>query len=315
MFKRESVPPDPDPARPAQDDAVHAPPQSPALGVRYVSHPAALPNAPDPRASGSTPPWSPSERFAAPVGRPAPDMAPPPAPEPAVAWPAPGEAPQPSRARNARGSDKLASLWVAQPIDLSAPAKGRGRRLVVALCVLAGVSLGGGVGAMLLTRRDTLPAPSVAATYNAPMIVLRASLGGQVVDVAVQPGQTVRPDTPLLTIRTTNADADFAVLAHVNGVVRSVETQAGAGVRPGAPLLRVLDCDHAFLTLGVGVALRAGQAVQVRLPNLPPAAAVVRPSAGWTEPPDSLVVPLPAAALAGACPVGEVAAVSVAGGG
>ena len=242
--------------------------------------------------------------------------------EPAVAWPEPGAAPQPARVRRGRGSDeKLSSLWVTGPIDHyapPAPAKARPprrRRLVVALCVVAGVSLGGGVGAMLLGRRDSVAAlPSVPGTYNAPMMVLRASLAGQVIDVSVQPGQTVGPDTPLLSIRTANADADFAVLAHVNGIVRSVETQTGVGVKPGMPLLRILDCDHAFLTFGPGVTLRAGQPVQVRLPNLPPTAATVRASAGWTEPPDSLVVPLPAAALGGACPVGGVASVSVAGG-
>ena len=331
MFNRESAPPDPD--RTAQDDAARAAAQSTGLGVRYVSHPASLPNAQAPPPD-ATPPWSPSERFAAPgpaqVAMPLPDVTLPlapslpnldaddggPAPEPTVAWPAPVDAPQPARAHRARGSDdKLASLWIAEPVGLAAsPAPARGKRLVVALCVVAGVSLCGGVAAML-TRRDMPAAPSIAATFNAPMIVLRASLGGQVTDVAVQPGQAVRPDTPLLTIRTTNADADFAVLAHVNGVVRSVETQTGAGVRPGAPLLRVSDCDHAFLTFGAGAALRAGQSVQVRLPNLPPAVAVVRASAGLTEPPDSLVAPLPAAALGGACPVGDVAAVSAAGGG
>ena len=108
---------------------------------------------------------------------------------------------------------------------------------------------------------------------------------------------------------------DTAVAANVHGVIRSVETQAGADAAPGTPLVRMLDCDHAFLTIGPDTSLRAGQAVQVHLPNLPPAAATVRQSSGLAEPPDSLVVPLPATALGGSCPVGSAATISAAAAG
>ncbi len=93
------------------------------------------------------------------------------------------------------------------------------------------------------------------------------------------------------------------------GMVRSVETVPGSVVASGAPLVRLQDCDRAFLTVSPDTHLVAGEAVQVKLPNLPLADGTVRASAGIMEPPNALVVTLATGALAGACPVGAAATV------
>jgi multidrug resistance efflux pump len=106
---------------------------------------------------------------------------------------------------------------------------------------------------------------------------------------------------------------DLPVKAGVHGVIRSLEARAGTMTAAGVPLVRMLDCDHAFLTVGPESKLRAGQAVQVRLPNLPPVPATVRQSAGIAEPPDSLVIATAPGAfvgqLSGSCPIGATASV------
>ena len=81
---------------------------------------------------------------------------------------------------------------------------------------------------------------------------------------------------------------DQPVRAGIHGVIRSLEAQAGTLTASGVPLVRMLDCDHAFLTVGPNSKqLHAGESVQVRLPNLPPVAATVRESSGVAEPPNA----------------------------
>lgn len=178
---------------------------------------------------------------------------------------------------------------------------------LVALVVLCTVTL---------VMRFAVPAVfgsagSVAAVFNAPMMVIRAAVAGRVTTVAVNAGQIVEPKSPLLTIHTNVAgSADQPVLAGVNGMVRSVETVPGSDLASGAPLVRLQDCDRAFLTVAPDARLVSGQAVMVKLPDLPEAAGTVRASAGIMEPPNALVVTLTPGALSGACPVGAAAAIT-----
>ena len=145
----------------------------------------------------------------------------------------------------------------------------------------------------------------VSAVFNAPMMVVRAKVAGRVMTVAATAGQVVSPASPLLTLHVSDADGpDRTILAGVHGVIRSVETVPGADLAAGAPLVRLQDCDRAFLTVGRATSLRAGETVRVVLPNLPPLSGTVRPSEGVMEPPNTLVVALPAGALAASCPVG-----------
>ncbi len=273
---------------------------------------------------------------------------------------------------------KLASLWNAEFVPPPEPPR---RRIAMRWWLGAGMAVAAVAASALLLPRVLATQPAVAAIYNAPMMVLRASRAGRVVTVAVAPGEAVDPGTTLLTIHTdpppdpeaagkrarldtararlaalddalaqpapsTEAGrtrvADLAVqrgaaaaeraaaqddldrnapkpgleipvLAGVHGVVRSLETQPGTDTQAGAPLVRLMDCDRAFLTVAPAADLRSGQAVQVRMPNLPPATATVRPSSGIAEPPDSLVIPLPAGALGGACPAGMAGTVTPGG--
>ncbi len=281
-------------------------------------------------------------------------------------------------------------LWNAEPVDMGQevgpslpgwPSRLGGRRIArtaAALGVLAAACV---LGVLLLPRflaQSGMP----AATFNAPMMVLRAAVAGRVTSVDVKTGQAVEPSTQLLTIRTeptpdpgatllqdrleaakgrlaslddaltqptpstdagrtrladlrrqralTAADVaqlqdgvaaippgkpvDQPVRAGTHGVVRSLEAQAGTATATGLPLIRMLDCDHAFLTIGPTTMLHAGQAVQVKLPNLPPVLATVRNSAGIAEPPDSLVIAATPGAftgiLSGSCPIGATATVT-----
>jgi hypothetical protein len=107
--------------------------------------------------------------------------------------------------------------------------------------------------------------------------------------------------------------ADQPVLAGVHGVIWSLEAQAGTDTVAGAPLVRMVDCDHPFLTVGNNSGLRAGDAVVVRLPDLPPVPAMVRAASGVAEPPGGLVVAPVAASLPRDCPIGASATVSPAG--
>ena len=102
---------------------------------------------------------------------------------------------------------------------------------------------------------------------------------------------------------------DIPVRAGVHGIVRSLEAQSGMDVTTGLPLIRLLDCDHAFLTLAPNGQMKAGQDVKVSLPGQPPFSAKIRPSRGVAEPPDSYVVGLDPAQLA-SCPVGAAATVT-----
>ena len=102
---------------------------------------------------------------------------------------------------------------------------------------------------------------------------------------------------------------DRPILAGVHGLVRSLEVQSGAETVSGLALIRLLDCDQAFLTVPHNANLRPGQAVRVRVPGLPVIAAQVRQSVGVAEPPDSLVIPVGASLLGGACPVGAAAVI------
>jgi biotin carboxyl carrier protein len=107
--------------------------------------------------------------------------------------------------------------------------------------------------------------------------------------------------------------AEQPVLAGVHGVIWSLEAQAGADTVAGAPLVRMIDCDHPFLTVANNSGLRAGDAVVVRLPDLPPVRATVRAASGVAEPPGGLVVAPAAASLPRDCPIGASATVSPVG--
>ncbi len=283
----------------------------------------------------------------------------------------------------------MAGLWAAEPTDAadtgSEPRAGTGQRVIRrAAAIVAGLIIlaGAGLAVFLFLPSAFVSNMPPEATFNAPMMVLRATGPGRVASIAVQNGQTVEPNTLLLTIRTepqpdpaatllrdrleaaqahlaqldqalaqatptseaarariadlrrqraaaatdvaqlqdgvTNIPpvrpADLPVQAGVHGVIRSLEARAGEATAAGVPLVRMLDCDHAFLTVGPDTKLRAGEAVQVRLPNLPPVAAVVRRSAGIAEPPDALVIATAPGAfvgeLSGSCPVGATATVT-----
>ena len=98
-------------------------------------------------------------------------------------------------------------MWAAErpppDADVVAPARmvgapGRRSRLIMgaALAVAAGVA-----GVALLPRLLRWNSGPVA-TFNAPMMVLRAAIVGRVTSIAVKTGQAVEPSTVLLTIHT-----------------------------------------------------------------------------------------------------------------
>ena len=114
----------------------------------------------------------------------------------------PGDAPdglptQPAPARD--------PFWATDPVlddDLDGPLLRRRRRrlLVPALAGLALLAMLGVAGILLLPQifvRHGVP----AATFNAPMMVLRAANLGRVTSVAVSNGQSVEPSTVLMTLR------------------------------------------------------------------------------------------------------------------
>ena len=289
-----------------------------------------------------------------------------------------------------RPTPAMAGLWATTPAtpgdafaDLPGdpPPARRRNRLAIAggVAALLAACIAGAVFLPRLLTTGGIP----AATFNAPMMVLRAATVGRVASVAVSNGQSVEPSTLLLTIHTEpqpdpaasllqdrleaargrlaalddaltqptpNTDAgrsrladlrsqraaaandvaqlrdgvahlparlatDQPVRAGIHGVIRSLEAQAGTLTASGVPLVRMLDCDHAFLTVGPNSKqLHAGESVQVRLPNLPPVAATVRDSSGVAEPPNALVIaPAPGAfvaVLSGSCPIGATATVT-----
>jgi biotin carboxyl carrier protein len=103
---------------------------------------------------------------------------------------------------------------------------------------------------------------------------------------------------------------DQTILAGVRGVVWSLDAQAGAKLKAGDPLAQLADCGRAFLVMqGAQSALKAGQTVLIRMPNVRPFHGTVRPSAGVAEPPNTLVVDPTGfnAAAPNACPVGATA--------
>ncbi len=177
---------------------------------------------------------------------------------------------------------------------------------VGALAVLAAV----GLGAVRLLPALFGSESGEMAVFNAPMMVVRSAVTGRVMTVAANAGQIVEPTSRLLTIQSGDANAaDRLVLAGVHGVIRSVETVPGADLATGAPLVRMQDCDRAFLTIRPGTKLKAGEAVRVKLPDLPPVAGMVRAASGIMEPPNALVVGLAPGAMVSACPVGASAMV------
>ena len=145
---------------------------------------------------------------------------------------------------------------------------------------------------------------SETAVFNAPMMVVRSAVTGRVMTVAANAGQVVEPASRLLTIQSDASGPDRAVLAGIHGVIRSVETVPGADIATGAPLVRMQDCDRAFLTVAPGTKLRAGEAVRVKLPDLPVIGGTVRAASGIMEPPNTLVVGIAPGTLTSACPVG-----------
>ena len=198
-------------------------------------------------------------------------------------------------------------LRIPVPVQLRRVRLGRRAALagVAAILAVAGVAL--------LT--PLFGSGGISAVFNAPMLVVRAKVAGRVMTVAAMAGQIVAPDSPLLTLHVGDGDGpDRTIQAGVHGVIRSVETVPGADLAAGAALVRLQDCDRAFLTVGRATTLRAGETVRVVLPNLPPLAGTVRRSAGVMEPPDTLVVALPAGALAASCPVGSEGSVTASAG-
>ncbi|WP_158744744.1 hypothetical protein [Acidisphaera sp. L21] len=314
--------------------------------------------------------------------------APPSKPADSIEWTPPAET---TGDRRGRATPAMAGMWAAEPADAAAghppqaaPGTGAGRIVRKAVPALVGVVVVAAacVGIVKLLPHLFVVNQTPTATFNAPMMVLRASGQGRIASIAIKNGQAVDPSTLLLTIHTepvadpaigllqdqlamaqaklsaldqsltqstpnsdsgrakladlrrqraaaandvnqfqdgiahipVKAPADLPVLAGVHGVIRSLEAQQGAATTAGLPLIRILDCDHAFLTIGSDAHLQVGQTVQVRLPNLPPIAATVRKSNGIAEPPDALVIaPAPGAfvnQLSGSCPVGATATVT-----
>ena len=371
------------------------PEPAPAEAEPYLEPEPELPPVAEPATALETPP---AEEPVAPVIVAEPPVGPPPPqtaywatdPEPAtsadsLAWTPPATEPG-----GKRPTPAMAGLWSSEPTlatqDLSAlpqdrvvrPRRRRWPRIAAGIAILAALCV---AGALVLPRLLST-GTSAAATFNAPMMVLRAATVGRVASVAVTNGQSVEPSTLLLTIHTDpqpdpaasllqdrleaargrlaalddaltqptpNTDAgrsrladlrsqraaaaddvaqlrdgvahlpakpptDQPVRAGIHGVIRSLEAQTGTATAAGVPLVRMLDCDHAFLTVGPDSRLHAGEAVQVRLPNLPPVPATVRNSSGIAEPPDSLVIsPAPGAfvgMLSGSCPIGATATVT-----
>ncbi len=197
------------------------------------------------------------------------------------------------------------------PVQLASSPR---RRQLAGAAVLAMVALAGlSVAGIRYGAGWFAPGQIAAAVFNAPMLVVRASLAGRVMTVPAMAGEAVQPQSPLLTFRASEQPGlDRPVLAGVHGVVRSVETVPGSDIAAGTPLMRLYDCDRAFLTIPAGTALQAGQDVRVKLPELPPLTGRVRPAAGIMEPSNALVIGLPPGAMAESCPVGATAAVSAA---
>ena len=69
----------------------------------------------------------------------------------------------------------------------------RRRRTVTTVAVAAALLSAGTAAALLLLLRSPAAAPTVTGTYNAPMMVVRAARPGQVRDIAVRPGDPVKP--------------------------------------------------------------------------------------------------------------------------
>ncbi len=304
-----------------------------------------------------------------------------------LAWPPPAPS-EPGEAK--RATPAMAGLWATEPVVADGdnrlaqdnrPRMGRGAR-IAAIAAGAVVLVAACIAAILVVPRLLTQSSVPIATFNAPMMVLRAAGVGRVASVQVTNGQSVQPATVLLTIHTdplpdpaasllrdrleaaqgrlaalddaltqptANTDAgrahladlrsqraaaandvaqlkdavanipakpptDQPVRAGVHGVVRSLEAQTGMPTAGGVPLVRMLDCDHAFLTVPSTAQLHAGEAVQVKLANLAAVPATVRSSSGIAEPPDALVIaPAPGAfvpLLSGSCPVGATATIT-----
>ncbi len=133
-------------------------------------------------------------------------------------------------------------------------------------------------------------------------IELRRQRDSVASDLSLAQADMARITAPMVT--------DTPILAGVHGVIWSLEAQAGALASPGTPLVRLVDCDHPFLTIAAGSGLKAGDAVTVHLPDLPPVRATVRAASGVAEPPSGLVVAPAPDALPRSCPIGASATVS-----
>ncbi len=105
---------------------------------------------------------------------------------------------------------------------------------------------------------------------------------------------------------------DQPILAGVRGIVWALDAQPGTRLKAGDPLAQLADCGRAFLVVqGATSALRAGQTVLIRMPDVRPFHGTVRPSSGVAEPQNTLVIDPTgfAAAAPNACPVGVTAEV------
>lgn len=196
--------------------------------------------------------------------------------------------------------------WLVEPVPAGSGRTRRNSRLRYALAGLVALVAAGAGYAVL---RQDLRVHQDLALFNAPMMVIKAASAGRIASVSVVTGQAVTAKSSLLSLQAGDG-AGPPVLAGVNGVVRSVEVQAGADVVRGTPLIRLYDCDHSFLTLPTGTKIVAGEAVQVTISGQKPFTAVARASNGVAEPPDSVVVGIPAGSLAVDCPVGATATVT-----
>lgn len=132
----------------------------------------------------------------------------------------------------------------------------------------------GGVLAMLLLwsilgNITTTLTQSGTLTLRNPVVFVSAPQVGQVVDVAVQPGDLVAAERPVARIST--AQGTVTVASPVNGRVISVRIDIGEPVDLGTPLISVESFSHqglmqeivTYVRLGDRQRIRPGMSVQI----------------------------------------------------
>ncbi len=225
----------------------------------------------------------------------------------------------------ARGSVAVEAVFNAPMLVLRAAQAGR----VIGIAVKPGQKVD--PASLLLTLQTAASADPVETAARNRMLVAQRRMAAydNAVSQPVPAGEESRQHLVELFRARDAAAAELAaaqdVVAHLtaanpvnlpvtsgtHGVVWSLEIQPGTEAPAGTPLVRIVDCDHAFFTIKSASGLKAGQQVEIRLPNSAALLATVRPAAGVAEPANALVVAPEPGAFGSTCPLGASASVSL----